>query len=333
MLLQLITVYLAHPDRLCGASSIVNRVRSILSGAILTGAALSLAGCGALNRGFLFPAGPIAGAIRHEWIVVCFIMLFVIGPVLLLVPLVAWHYRLSNTRSAYRPQWGFSWSLEGLIWIPPSAIVVILAAFLWRDTHRLDPYKRLPGHALEIQAIAADWKWIFIYPEQGIASVNRLVIPAGRPVHLSLTSATVMQSILMPRLAGQIYAMAGMRTQLSLQADRSGRFLGENVQFNGMGFQNEKFAVDAMDGAEYAHWLAEMHAEPDRLGATEYETLTRRTTLPHPLAFGAVEPDLFDHVVMLAQKSGHALEVEKLPALPLPMAVSRDVPHDQGMPP
>ncbi len=157
---------------------------------------------------------------------VCLIMLFVIGPVLLLVPLFAWHYRLANTRSAYRPQWGFNWSLEGLIWIPPSIIVVVLAVFLWRDTHRLDPYKPLPGQPIEIQVVALDWKWLFIYPNQGVATVNRLVIPAGQPVHLSLTSGTVMQSLLMPRLAGQIYAMAGMRTQMNFAGGRTRRVLG-----------------------------------------------------------------------------------------------------------
>ncbi len=301
--------------------------------ACLMGGALSVAGCGALDRGFLSPAGPVASATRHEFLRVCVIMLFVIGPVLLLVPAIAWHYRLSNTRSAYRPQWGFSWGLEGLIWIPPTAIVVILAVFLWRDTHRLDPYRPLPGDVLEVRAIAADWKWIFIYPSQRIATVNRLVIPAGRPVHLELTSATVMQSILMPRLAGQIYAMAGMRTQLALQADAPGSFFGENVQFNGMGFQNEKFTVDAKDPTDFANWVAEVRAQPSRLDGAEYERLSRRSTLPHPLAFGAVEPDLFDRVVTLRQKSGHTLELEKMPSLPLPMAGDRDVPHDQGKTP
>ena len=159
-----------------------------------------LAGCGALDRGFLSPAGPVASAIRHEFLFVCLVMLFVIGPVLLLTPLIAWHYRLSNTQSAYRPQWGFSWSLEGLIWIPPTLIVVFLAIFLWRNTHRLDPYRPLVGQPIEIQAVALDWKWLFIYPAEGVATVNRLVVPAGQPVHLSLTSATVMQSFLMPRL-------------------------------------------------------------------------------------------------------------------------------------
>ena len=256
---------------------------------------------------------------------VCLVMLFVIGPVLLLTPLIAWHYRMSNTRSAYRPQWGFNWSLEGLIWIPPALIVVGLAVFLWRDTHRLDPYKSLPGQPIEIQAVALDWKWLFIYPAQGVATVNRLVIPVEQPVHLSLTSATVMQSFLMPRLAGQIYAMAGMRTQLNFAANAPGSFWGENVQFNGMGFQNQKFDVAALDPDDFAHWLAETRAQPNRLDPAEYETLSRRSTLPHPLAFGAVDPGLFDRAVALAQPSGHALALKNLAPRPLPMETS---PHD-----
>jgi cytochrome o ubiquinol oxidase subunit 2 len=253
---------------------------------------------------------------------VCLVMLSVIGPVVLLTPLFAWHYRLSNTRSAYRPQWGFSWPLEGLIWIPPSLIVIGLGVFLWRDTHRLDPYKPLPGRPIEIEAVALDWKWLFIYPAQDLALVNRLVIPTGQPVHLSLTSATVMQSILMPRLAGQIYAMAGMRTQLNFAANEPGSFLGENTQFNGVGFQQQKFEVSALDASGFAHWVAETKAQPNRLDPAEYEILSRRSTLPHPLAFGAVDPGLFDRVVALAQPSGHALALRNLPPRPLPMETS-----------
>ena len=297
------------------------RLPCLFRAALAVLAPLFLSGCAVLDRGFASPAGPVAQAIRDEFLLVCLIMLFVIGPVLLLVPLIAWHYRLSNTKSAYRPQWGFSWSLEGLIWIPPTGIVVLLAVFLWRDTHRLDPYKPLPGAALEVQAIAADWKWIFVYPEQGVATVNRLVIPAGRPVHFSLTSATVMQTILIPRLAGQIAVMAKMRTQLNLQADRPGSFFGENTQFNGMHFQDQKFAVDAMDEAGFARWLATVRAQPNRLDPAEYQTLTRRDVLRQPLAFGAVEPGLFDRVVAQQQPSGHALALQTLPPRPMPMGV------------
>jgi cytochrome o ubiquinol oxidase subunit 2 len=280
---------------------------------------LLLSGCGALDRGFLSPAGPIASAIRYEFLFVCLVMVFVIGPVLLLTPLIAWHYRLSNTQSAYRPQWGFSWSLEGLIWIPPTLIVVLLAIFLWSNTHRLDPYKPLAGKAIEIQAVALDWKWLFIYPAQGVATVNRLVIPAGEPVHLSLTSATVMQSFLVPRLAGQIYAMAGMRTQLNFEADTPGNYLGENVQFNGMGFQNEKFSVASLDADAFTRWLANTKAQPTRLDPAAYEAISHRSTLPQPLAFGAVDPGLFDRIVSLAQPSGHMIDLRNLPPRPLPM--------------
>ena len=288
--------------------------------AVLCGAALLPGGCGVLDRGFLSPAGPIASAMRSEFWFVCIVLLFVVGPVFLLVPLIGWHYRLSNTKSAYRPQWGFNWPLEGLIWIPPIGIVVFLSFYLWHDTHRLDPYKPLPGDALDVQVIAADWKWIFIYPQQGIATVNRLVIPADQAVHLQLTSATVMQSLLIPQLAGQIYAMAGMQTQLNLQADKPGSYFGENALFNGMHFQDQKFSVDAMSKSDFQHWVAETHAQSNRLDPAEYQTLTRRDVVK-PLAFGAVDPDLFAHVVALKQPSGHRIEIDKLPALPLPMAV------------
>jgi cytochrome o ubiquinol oxidase subunit 2 len=283
---------------------------------------LFLANCGILDRGFLAPAGPAAWHTRHEFLLVCVVMLFVIGPVLLLTPLIAWHYRLANTRSAYRPQWGFSWPLEGLIWIPPTLIVVFLGVYLWRSTHQLDPYKPLPGQPIEIQAVALDWKWLFIYPAQDVATVNRLVIPAGQPVHLSLTSGTVMQSFMVPRLAGQIYAMAGMQTQQNLQADAPGSFFGENVQFNGMGFQNERFQATALDAAAFARWLAETRAQPNRLDAAAYEALSRRSVLPHPLAFGAVEPGLFGRIVKLTQPSGHTLELKQLPPRPLRMGTS-----------
>lgn len=286
---------------------------------------LFLGGCGVLDRGFLSPAGPIAAGIRYEFLWVSAIMLLVVIPVLLLVPLVAWHYRLSNTKRAYRPQWGFNWTLEGLIWIPPTIIVIVIAVFLWEDTHRLDPYRPLPGQSIEVQAVALDWKWLFIYPGQGIATVDRLVIPAGQPVHVTLTSATVMQSFLVPQLAGQIYAMAGMRTQLNFAADAPGTSWGENVQFNGMGFQTQKFEVASLDSDAFQRWVVETRAQPTRLDVSQYQILSRRSRQPRPLAFGAVDPGLFDRIVDLTEPSGHAVDLQKIGDMPphaLPMETS-----------
>lgn len=258
-------------------------------------APLSLTGCNPFHHGFLAAAGPVADHQRHLFIIVCGVMLFVIGPVLLLTPLFAWHYRLANTKSAYRPQWGFSWSLEGFIWLPPIGIVVVLAFFLWSYTHALDPYKPLPSALppTEVQAVGLDWKWLFIYPELKVASVDELVFPADRPVHLTLTSGTVMQSLLFPRLAGQIFAMAGMATQLNIAADKPGTYEGENTQYNGKGFQRQHFPVRALSPADFGRWLAGVKAQATTLDGATYATLAESSVLDHPETFGTVTPGLF----------------------------------------
>ncbi|WP_246683015.1 COX aromatic rich motif-containing protein [Methylobacterium sp. WL9] len=275
---------------------------------LAAGTLLPLGGCGVLDHGFLNAAGPVADETRSLFLLVCFILIFVAGPVLVLTPIFAWHYRLANTKSAYRPQWGFNWPLEGLIWIPPALIVVVLAVLLWRDTHRLDPYRPLASAQapVEVQAVALDWKWLFIYPDEGVASVDELVFPAERPVHLSLTSGTVMQSFFVPRLGGQIYAMAGMTTQLNLAASEPGRFLGENTQFNGIGFQNQKFAVLAQTADGYAAWLAQARASGKTLDRHAFKTLSARSTLAEPIRFGSVAPGLFPAILTLDNPGPHA---------------------------
>ncbi len=227
-------------------------------------------------------AGPIAASQWRLYVIVGIVLVFVAGPVLLLTPLIAWHYRLSNKHNAFRPNWDFSWTLEGFIWIPPTGIVIGLGFLLWHYTHALDPYRPLASDqpALEVQAVGLDWKWLFIYPDQRIATVNQLVIPVGRPVHISLTSGTVMQSLLIPQLAGQIYAMAGMTTQLNLAASRPGVYRGENTQFNGAGFQNEKFDVVALPPADYDRWVARVRASAHPLDAAAYAWLFRQSSPP-----------------------------------------------------
>jgi cytochrome o ubiquinol oxidase subunit 2 len=272
-----------------------------------------LSGCSVLFRGFLAPAGPIASAERHELVVVCAILLFVIGPVLLLTPLFAWYYRISNTKSVYQPQWGFSWILEGLIWIPPTMIVVVLSVLLWENSERLDPYRPLASSMppLQIQAVALDWKWLFIYPEQHIASVDQLILPVGRPVHFSLTSGTVMQSFLLPKLAGQIFAMAGMTTQLNIAVSTPGTYWGENSQYNGKGFQKQKFQVIGVSPEDFSRWVTTIQKMPGQLDDTAYQNLSRQSIPAHPVTFGNVEPDIFTKIVNQAITPGYVIQQEE----------------------
>jgi cytochrome o ubiquinol oxidase subunit 2 len=262
----------------------------------------SLGGCAALHHGFLNAAGPVAGGERHLFLIMAIVLVFVAGPVLILTPLFAWHYRLSNTRNAFRPDWNFSWRLEGFIWIPPSLIVAGLAVLVWIDTHRFDPYAPIEGAgpAIEIQAVALDWKWLFIYPDQHLATVNELDIPAGRPIHLRLTSGTVMQSLLLPQLAGQIYAMAGMSTQLNFAADRPGVYLGENTQYNGDGFQAERFAVKALAPEDYRLWVARVQTSAKPFDDATYRQLERRSIDARPLFFSSVPPGLYAHILSVS---------------------------------
>jgi cytochrome o ubiquinol oxidase subunit 2 len=271
--------------------------RSFLVGSSLI---LPCSGCASLSRGFLLsPAGPIAQAERHEFMIVGIVLLFVLAPVLLLTPLIAWHYRISNSRAAFRPEWGFSWILEILIWVPPTGIVVLLATFLVNYTTRLDPYRPLPTTgtpALQIQVVALDWKWLFLYPAQHIATVNQLILPVGQPVHFLLTSGTVMQSLFMPRLASQIYAMGGMTTQLNFEIAKPGTYAGENTQYNGDGFAQDKFLIHALPAPDFSKWVAQAQGGA-RLDDRAYQMLSRQSVLAAPLQFGMFEPDLFKRIV------------------------------------
>lgn len=266
---------------------------------ILLGALL-LAGCSGIGHGsFLHPHGPIAADDRHTLLITVLLMLIVVVPVFILTPLFAWRYRRGNTRAVYRPRWEFSLPLEILVWGVPVLIVIALGVIVWQQSHRLDPYRPIASASapLDVQVIGMDWKWLFIYPQEHIATVNELVIPANRPVHMSLTSDTVMQSLLVPELAGQIYAMAGMRTQLNMLASHTGTYLGENTQYNGDGFQKQKFQVHAVSAAQFAHWVEQVRSNGQTLDAARYALLAKPSVLPAPEQFGNVTPGLFYQVI------------------------------------
>lgn len=237
---------------------------------------LLLAGCGQEEFLLLDPKGPIAETERNIILRVSAIMLVVIIPVIVMAFLFAWRYRADDEAARYDPDWD-SPKLDLVVWTIPAIIVAAIAWHVWVFTHELDPYKPLAAEAdpLEVQVVALDWKWLFIYPEQGIATVNELAFPAQTPVSLRITSDTVMNSFFIPQLAGQIYAMAGMQTRLHFLADAPGRFLGRNTQYSGAGFADQTFQAIAMEPAEFAAWVEQVRGSAERLDQARYRALAR----------------------------------------------------------
>ncbi len=269
---------------------------------------LAVAGCSPAGRGFLDPKGLVAAEDRHLFVIVVLLMLIVVVPVIVLTPFFAWRYRRRNGQAVYRPNWDFSWTLEILIWGGPALIVAVLGVMLWTETHQLDPYRALSSDQapLEVQVVGLDWKWLFIYPDDHIATVNELAIPENRPIHLSITSDTVMQSLMIPQLAGQIYAMAGMKTQLNLIARESGTFTGENTQYNGTGFHKQRFKTIALSARDFEDWLKQVRASGQALDDAAYRQLSLKSTMAQPLLFSSVDDGLFAGIVGKYHREGPA---------------------------
>jgi cytochrome o ubiquinol oxidase subunit 2 len=207
-------------------------------------------------------------------------MVFVAIPVFVLTAGFLWRYRFHAKSSRYMPNWKESGFLEIASWAGPVVIVAVLAIMVWRDTQALDPYKPLAAdqRALRVQVIGYEWKWLFIYPDEGIASIGMLALPVGRPMAMQLTSATVMQSLHIPALGSQIYAMGGMVTQLHLQADRPGQSLGENNMYNGDGFHQQHFTAVAMTPERFDAWAADVRANGIALNAQSLGAIARPGT-------------------------------------------------------
>ncbi|TKB40438.1 MAG: ubiquinol oxidase subunit II, partial [Mesorhizobium sp.] len=198
-------------------------------GATMLLAAL-LAGC---QGGVLDPQGPVGAAQRTILLNSVAIMLAIVVPTIVATLGFAWWFRETNTRARYLPEWAYSGRIELVVWSIPILVILFLSGIIWIGSHDLDPMKPLDSQQkpLEVQVVSLDWKWLFIYPEQNVASINQLVVPAGRPVHFSLTSASVMNAFFVPQLGGMIYTMNGMTTQLHLQADQPGEFYGRSAHF------------------------------------------------------------------------------------------------------
>jgi len=259
-------------------------------------AALALASCG----GVLDPQGPIGHSDKTILVDSVAIMLAIIVPVIVVILGFAWWYRASNLRARYRPDFAYSGQLELIVWAIPLMTIILLGGVAWIGSHDLDPAKPLgpPDAALEVEVVSLDWKWLFIYPEQHVASVNKLVIPAGVPIHFTLTSASVMNTFFIPQLGSMIYTMNGMATQLHLLADRPGTFAGLSGHYSGDGFSDMHFAVEAMAKEGFDGWIAGTRGSGQTLDAGSYAELAKQSRNVAPATYGGVAPDLFGKIVM-----------------------------------
>lgn len=266
----------------------------------LAGAAwlLALAGC----DGVLAPKGPVGANDRLILLDALGIMLAIVVPTIVATLAFAWWFREGNARARYRPDFAYSGRLELIVWSIPILTIIFLGGLIWMGSHRLDPARPLPSRTkpLEVQVVALDWKWLFIYPEQRVASVNQLVIPAGVPVHFALTSASVMNVFFVPQLGSQIYAMNGMATNLNLQADRPGLFRGQASHFSGDGFSDMVFKVRAVAPADFVGWINSVRGQGPVLDMGNYQRLAKQSQNVKPFTFRAADPALFQRIVMLA---------------------------------
>jgi cytochrome o ubiquinol oxidase subunit II len=262
---------------------------------ILVGVA-TLGGC---SEGILDPKGPIASAERLLLINSTAIMLVVVVPVVVATLAFAWWYRASNPRASRQPAGDYEGRVEFVIWSIPALIVILLTGVIWISSHQLDPRAPIAANAkpLRIDVVALDWKWLFIYPDQGIAAVNELVMPAGTPVNFRLTSATVMNSFFIPQLGSQIYTMGGMMTHLNLLADAPGDYPGFSAMYSGDGFSEMRFVAKAVPAADFDAWVKAAHSAGPGLDADAYGALARPSTAVPPATYRSVEPDLFQHII------------------------------------
>ncbi|HEV7259561.1 MAG TPA: ubiquinol oxidase subunit II [Bosea sp. (in: a-proteobacteria)] len=274
-----------------------------------------LAFLGGCNMVVMAPAGDIAAQQRDLVVISTVLMLLIIVPVMALTIFFAWRYRASNRDATYKPDWDHSTGLELVIWAAPLLIIIALGAITWMGTHLLDPYRKLDRIAagrpvpeaakpLEVEVVALDWKWLFIYPEQGIATVNELAAPVDRPIHFRITASSVMNSFYIPALAGMIYAMPAMQTRLHAVINHPGRYQGFSANYSGAGFSGMRFGFLGLSEGDFAGWVAKAKAAGGTLDRAAYLELERPSENVPVKFFAATEPKLFDLIRNLCVQPG-----------------------------
>src|ERR1700722_5875398 len=247
----------------------------------------------------LDPQGPIGAAEKTILIDSVAIMLAIVLPTIVAIFAFAFYFRASNTRAFYWPDWEYSGRIELVVWSIPALTVILLGGVAWIGSHQLDPAKPIegPGKPLTIQAVSLDWKWLFIYPDKTIATVNTLTVPAGVPLQFQLTSASVMNVFFIPQLGSMIYTMNGMATRLNLRADRPGTFGGLSAHFSGDGFSGMHFDVHVVPAEQFSKWAQDASTAAKVLDVRGYQELAKPSMNNAPAIYRLADPDLFNAIV------------------------------------
>ncbi len=273
-----------------------------------------LAGC---NFVVLNPAGYVAEQQRNIILISTALMLLIIVPVMVLTVVFAWHYRSTNTQATYDPSFDHSTALELVIWSAPLLIIITLGALTWWSTHLLDPFRPLerisatqavPANMkpLRVEVVSLDWKWLFIYPDQGIATVNELAVPVGVPVRFDMTSTNMMNTFDVPTMAGMIYTMPGMRSTLHAVLNKPVESTGFSGNYSGAGFSDMNFRVHGLLPSDFNRWVAGVKRSPLQLDDGNFAKLVRPSEKVAPIHFSAIQPDLFRRVVERCFEPGKA---------------------------
>lgn len=259
-------------------------------------ACLFLSGC---KTALMDPKGAVGLQEKSLILTAMWLMLIVVIPVIVLTVVFAWKYRASNEKAKFRPDWAHSNKVEAVVWGIPCLIIVVLGVITWKTSHTLDPYRPLEAKAkpITIEAVSLDWKWLFIYPDQHIATVNQVVFPANVPVNFKITSGTVMDAFFIPQLGTQIYSMAGMQTRVSLIANEPGTYDGMSANFSGDGFAHMNFKAIAGSQAQFEDWVSKVKSSPEALDATRYEQLAKPSEDDPVQYFSTVKDHLFDDII------------------------------------
>ena len=263
---------------------------------VAAGALSLLGGCSMV----LFdPKGDIGVQEKNLILIALGLMLLVVIPVIALTLYFAWRYRESNTKAKYAPTWAHSTAIEIVVWTIPCIIVATLAVLIWKTTHILDPYKPIESNVkpVRVEVVALNWKWLFIYPDYGVASVNQLALPVDTPVDFRLTAESLMNSFFIPQLGSQVYAMSGMQTQLHLIANSEGTYAGRSSAFSGPGFSDMDFNTVVTSRGEFDAWVAHAKASPKALDVAAYDVLQQPSRKNAVTLYSNVAPGLFDGIV------------------------------------